>query len=36
MDEGPLEEEDDITIGVEGHQIGRITLTEVILEEGDP
>ena len=36
MDEGPLEEEDDITIGVEGCQIGRITVIEVILGEGDP
>ena len=36
MDKGPLEEEDDITIGVEGCQIGRITTIEVILEQGDP
>ena len=32
MDEGPLEEED-ITIGVEGHQIEGITTIEVTLEE---
>ena len=32
MNEGPLEEEDDIMIGVEGHQIGSITTIEVILE----
>ena len=36
MDEGPLEEGDDITIGVEGCQIWGITMIEVILEEGDP
>ena len=37
MDEGPLEEEDnDITIGVEGCQIEGITMIEVILEEEDP
>ena len=32
MDEGPLEEEEDITIGVEGCQIEGITMTEVTLE----
>ena len=36
MDEGPLEEEDDIIIGVEGHQIEGITMIEVTLEEEDP
>ena len=36
MDEGPLEEEDDITIEVEGHQIEGMTTGEVILEEEDP
>ena len=36
MEEGPLEEEDDIMIGVEGHQIEGITMIEVILEEEDP
>ena len=36
MDKGPLEEEDDITIGVESCQIEGITMIEVILEEEDP
>ena len=36
MDKGPLEEEDDIMTGVEGHQIEGITTIEVTLEEEDP
>ena len=36
MDEGPLEEEDNIMIEVEGHQIEGMTTLEVILEEEDP
>ena len=36
MDEGPLEEEDDIMIEVEGHQIEEMINGEVILEEKDP
>ena len=36
MDEGPLEEEDNIMIEVEGHQIEGMTMQEVILEEEDP
>ena len=36
MDEGPLEEEDDIMIGVEGCQMEGKTMIEVILEEEDP
>ena len=36
MDLGPMEEEDDITIEVEGHLIEGITMIEVILEEEDP
>ena len=36
MDGGPLEEEDDITIEVEGHQTEGMTMIEVILEEEDP
>ena len=36
MDEGPLEEEDDIMIEVEGHQIEGMTMIEVIQEEEDP
>ena len=36
MDEGPLEEEDNITIEVEGCQIEGMTTIEVILEEEDP
>ena len=36
MDEGPLEEEDDIMIEVEGHQIAGMINGEVILEEEDP
>ena len=36
MDEGPLEEEDDIMIEVEGHQIEGMTTIEVILGEEDP
>ena len=35
MDEGPLEEEDNITIGVEGCQMEGITMIEVTLEEED-
>ena len=35
MDEGPLEEEG-IKIGVKGHQIEGIIMTEVTLEEEDP
>ena len=35
MDEGPLEEEEDITIGVEGCQIEGITTIEVTLEVED-
>ena len=31
-----MEEEDDIMIEVEGHQIEEMTMTEVILEEEDP
>ena len=33
MDEGPLKEEEDIMIGVEGHQIEGITTIEVTLGE---
>ena len=36
MDEGHLEEEDDIRVGVEGYQIEGITTIEDILEEEDP
>ena len=36
MDKGPLEEEDDIMIEVEGCQIEGMTMTEVILEVEDP
>ena len=36
MDEGPLEEEDDIKIEMKGHQIEGMTIREVILEEEDP
>ena len=36
MDEGPLEEEDDIKIEAKGHQIEEMTMGEVILEEEDP
>ena len=36
MDEGPLEEVDNIMIEVEGHQIEGMTTIEVILEEEDP
>ena len=36
MDKGPLEEEEDITIGVEGCQIEGITMIEVTLEVEDP
>ena len=36
MDEGPLEEEDDIMIEVEGCPIEGMTMIEVILEEEDP
>ena len=36
MDEGPLTEEEDITIGVEGCQIEGITMIEVILGEEGP
>ena len=36
MDEGPLEEEDNITIEVEGHKIEGMTMIEVIIEEEDP
>ena len=32
MDEGPLEEEDNIMIEAEGHQIEEMTMGEVILE----
>ena len=35
MDKGPLEEEDNITIEVEGCQIEGMTMIEVILEEED-
>ena len=35
MTKGPLEEES-IKIGVEGHQIERKVMIEVILEEEDP
>ena len=36
MDVGPMEEEDNITIKVEGHQIEGMTMIEVILEEENP
>ena len=36
MEVGPMEEEDNITIEMEGHPIGGITMIEVILEEEDP
>ena len=36
MDEGPLEEEDNITTGVEGCQMEGITMIEVTLKEEDP
>ena len=36
MDEGPLEEEDNIKTEAEGHQIDGMTMGEVILEEEDP
>ena len=36
MDEGPLEEEDNIMIEVEGLYIEGMTTGEVILEEEDP
>ena len=36
MDEGHLEEEDDIMIEVEGHPIEGMTTIEVILQEEDP
>ena len=36
MDKGPLEEEEDITIGMEGHQIEGLTMIEVTLEVEGP
>ena len=36
MDEGPLEEEDNIKTEAEGHQIEGMTMGEVILEEEGP
>ena len=36
MDKGPLEEEDNIMIEAEGHQIEGMTMGEIILEEEDP